>query len=85
VTCEVSTHLGVRLQVVVNGHMDRGQRKDLMVVNPFRNSGVEGVGAPCIESSEVAKRDAPFRLSLWSRVVVTWRRIREELACARPL
>jgi hypothetical protein len=40
---------------------------------------------PCIESSKVAKRDASFRLSLWSLVVVMWRRIREELACARPL
>jgi len=40
---------------------------------------------PCIESSEVAKHDTPFRLSLWSRVVVMWRNIREELACTRPL
>jgi hypothetical protein len=55
------------------------------LLSPFQNSGVGGVGVPCIESFEVAKRDAPFRLSLWSRVVVMWRRIREELACARPL
>jgi hypothetical protein len=65
--------------------MDGHQSRELTVVKPFRNSGVGGVGAPCIRSPKVAKRDAPFRLSLWSWVVITWRRIREEIACARPL
>jgi hypothetical protein len=44
VTCEFSTHLGVRLRVVVNGHMDGGQRKELMLLIPFGTQELKELG-----------------------------------------
>jgi hypothetical protein len=58
------------------------------VLGPLITFGTEGdeeVGTPCIGSPDVAKCDEPFKLSLWSRVSITRWRMRNELACARPL
>jgi hypothetical protein len=45
-------------------------------VSPFRSVGVGGVGAPCIESLEVAKCNASFRLIMWSwKWSCEWREI----------
>jgi hypothetical protein len=85
VICKVLMCIGIRLRVVVNGHVDRGQRREKMITKPLSEIEIWGVGAPCIVSSKVTKCDVSFRLSLWSRVVVMWRRIREEIAYTMPL
>jgi hypothetical protein len=51
----------------------------------FETKGDEEVGMPCIKSPDFIKCDEPFKLSLWSRVSITRWRMRNELACARPL